>query len=154
MLKISRTLALAKVGGFLLALINNCTTGDGLNKGRKMKIELNLWFNRTSINGHVNINAGEQVYKFSNLVTIDKFISQGIANGYATQEEFKELIETLKLDVFAHYAWIDGGNFVFWNKKNSYAQVFKNEIFKLDINKNYSKRFPHNPDTSFNFLRK
>lgn len=113
-----------------------------------MKLELNLWFNRANTNGQVNINAGEELYKFNNLETIDKWINKGIAKGFGDSNTFITLINELGLDIDAKYAWLDHNDFVYWNTTKTYAKVFYNaDMFTLQFNKAYqqttSKYRPH-----------
>lgn len=118
-----------------------------------MKLELNLWFNKNqSINGHLSINAGEQKYKFTNIEDIDTFVQRGVSKGIATQEEFIELCEVLKLDPDARYAWV-GTNFIYWNsiKRVAYA-FYESEMHTLALNTRYSKRYTSQPDTCFEIV--
>lgn len=120
-----------------------------------MKLELNLWFNKNhTINGHLNINAGENKFKFSNIEDIDTFVRRGVAAGIASQEEFIELCTTLNLDPDARYAWI-GTDFIYWNntKKVAYA-FYDSKMHTLLLNTRYSKKYTSQPDTCFEITLK
>jgi len=117
-----------------------------------MKVELNLWFNRTSINGLVSINAGEHQYKFTHLVDINRFAER---TGLEA-DEFIQLAEDLELDPDAQYALMeDNVTFVAYNKKQAYAHVFyDNKKYQLKFNKDYKKYQTKSPDASFNWISK
>lgn len=118
-----------------------------------MKLEINLWFNKNqSINGWLNINAGEHKFTFTNIEDIDAWVSRGVAKGIATTEEFLELAETLNLDPDARYAWCDD-HFIYWNSNKKVAYAFyDSKMHTLKLNTRYNKRFDFHPDICFEIV--
>ncbi len=117
-----------------------------------MKIELNIRYNTRngSIYGSININSKEQVCKFNELLTADKWCKFTQTKKIISDEELISYVSDPTFDHDALYAWTQGDHLVKWNKNHKVAYVlYDNVSYTLPLNTLPMRDYVNKPDMYF-----